>query len=82
LTGLTSWWELPWCIGRSRDVRLIAAMLEFFDLISIQGLLDLPLAQGSFTWSNNHDISSWSHLDRFLVSPEWEVSRSSLEKAS
>jgi hypothetical protein len=35
--------------------------------------MDLPLARGSFTWSNNHDISSWSRIDRFLVSPYWEV---------
>jgi len=35
--------------------------------------MDLPLTGKSFTWSNNQDISSWSHIDRFLVSPDWEV---------
>jgi endonuclease/exonuclease/phosphatase family metal-dependent hydrolase len=35
--------------------------------------MDLPLLGGSFTWSNNQETSSWSRLDRFLVSPNWEV---------
>jgi hypothetical protein len=33
--------------------------------------MDLPLAGGVSTWSNS---MSWSRLDRFLVSPEWELS--------
>jgi len=84
LAGLSSWWELPWCIGgdfnvtrflveRSRDVRLNAAMMEFSNFISVQGLMDLPLAEGSFMRSNNQENPSWSRLDRFLVSPDWEV---------
>lgn len=42
LAGLSSWWELPWCIGgdfnvirfpfeRSRDVCLNATIMEFSD---------------------------------------------------
>jgi len=60
LAGLSSWWELPWCIGgdfnvtrfpaeRSREVRLNAAMMEFSDFIFEQGLMDFPLAGGTFT---------------------------------
>jgi hypothetical protein len=71
LAGLSSW-ELPWCIGdnfnvtrflaeRLRDVRLNAAMLEFSDFIFEQGLMDIPLAKGSFTWFNNQENPSWSH---------------------
>jgi hypothetical protein len=45
-------------------------MTKFSNFISEQGLMDLLLAGGSFTWSNN---SSWSRLDRFLVSPDWEA---------
>jgi hypothetical protein len=45
-------------------------MMEFSDFIFEQDLMDLPLAGGPFTWSNNQ---SWSRLDRFLVSPDWEV---------
>jgi hypothetical protein len=33
--------------------------------------MDLPLAGGMSTWAN---YLSWSRLDRFLVSPEWELS--------
>jgi len=92
LAGLSSWWELPWCIGgdfnvtrfpaeRSRDVRLNAAMMEFSNFIFEQDLMDLPLTGGPFTWSNNQEFSSWSRLDRFLVSPDWEVKfPSSLQK--
>jgi hypothetical protein len=35
--------------------------------------MDLPLAGGSFTWSNNQENPTWSGLGRFLVSPDWEV---------
>jgi hypothetical protein len=81
LAGLMSWWELPWCIGgdfnvtrfpneRSGDGRFRSDMMDFSDFISEQGLMDLPLAGGTFTWSN---LSSWSRLDRFLVSPDWEA---------
>jgi hypothetical protein len=40
-----------------------------------QGLMDLPMAGGESTWSNN---LTWSRFDRFLVSPEWEFCFSSL----
>lgn len=45
-------------------------MIEFSEFISEQGLMDLSLAGGSFMWSNN---SSWSRLDEFLVSLDWEA---------
>jgi hypothetical protein len=34
--------------------------------------MDFPLAGGTFTWSNNQENPSWSRLDRFFVSPDWE----------
>jgi hypothetical protein len=43
----------------------------FADFIAEMGLMDLPLAGGVSTWSNN---MSWSRLDRFLVSLKWEFS--------
>jgi hypothetical protein len=46
-------------------------MTAFTDFIVEQGLMDLPLLGGVFTWSNN---LSWSRLDHFLVSLEWELS--------
>jgi hypothetical protein len=82
LAGLLSIWDMPWCIGgdfnatifqseRSGGAGLRQAAMEFADFIADQGLMDLPLAGGVSTWSNS---LSWSRLDRFLVSPEWEMS--------
>jgi hypothetical protein len=81
LADLLSLWYLPCCIGGDFNVirfpckrigvtRLSSTMTKFSDFISEQGLMDLPLARGSFTWSNN---SSWSRLGRFLVSLYWEA---------
>ena len=52
---------------RSGSARLDHAM-EFSDFISELGLMDLPLAGGSFTWSISQDPPLWSRIDRFLVS--------------
>ncbi|XP_042980834.1 uncharacterized protein LOC122310767 [Carya illinoinensis] len=43
-------------------------MEEFSECIFDLNLVDLPLARGTATWSNK----SWSRLDCFLISPEWE----------
>lgn len=40
---------------RSGEARLCFVMMEFSDFISDQGLMDLPLARGSFTWALSHD---------------------------
>jgi len=75
------WWDLTWCIGSDFNVtrfpcerlgiaRFSLAMIEFSEFISEQGLMNLSLAGGSFMWSNN---SSWSRLDKFLVSLDWEA---------
>jgi hypothetical protein len=80
LAGLMSLWEVPWCIGgdfnatlfhdeRFRGVSHRSAVADFADFVAEQGLMDLPMAGGESTWSNN---LTWSRLDRFLVSPEWE----------
>jgi hypothetical protein len=55
-------------------------MLEFFNFISKQGLMDIPLVGGSFTWSSNRDLPSWSRIDRYLVSLDWEAQLSNLVK--
>jgi hypothetical protein len=58
LAGLMSWWNLPWCIGgdfivtrfpsERSEVACRLAMSDFSDFLHEQGLLDLPLAGGSF----------------------------------
>ena len=47
-------------------------MLDFLEFIFYQGLMDISLVGGNLIWSNNHDSQSWSRIDRFLLSPEWE----------
>jgi hypothetical protein len=81
LAGFLSLWDSPCALvvismfirfpcERLGVTRLSPAMTKFSNFILEQGLMDLPLAKGSFTWSNNF---SWSRLDRFLVSLDWET---------
>jgi hypothetical protein len=54
LAQLLSWWNLPWCIGgRSSAAYFRPTMVEFSDFIFDQGLMNFPLVDGTFTWSNN-----------------------------
>jgi endonuclease/exonuclease/phosphatase family metal-dependent hydrolase len=80
--GLISLWEVTWCIGEDFYVSLhfderlegVAhrfAVFDFAYFVTEQGFMDLPLAGGESTWSNN---LSWSKLDHFLVNPEWDFS--------
>jgi len=47
-------------------------MMHFSEIIFDQGLMDIPLVDESFTWSNNRDSQVWSRIDRFLLSTKWE----------
>jgi hypothetical protein len=83
LAGMMSWWNMLWCIGGDFNVTRFPsersgaacrlAMADFSDFLHEQGLLDLPLAGGFFTWSLAQDPPKWSRIDRFLISPEWEA---------
>ena len=79
LYGLNSWWSVPWCVGGDFNVvrflserlgsnSFTATMQEFSNFISEQGLIDLPLQGGAFTWSNSREVASKARLDRFLFS--------------
>ena len=56
----------------SGSTSFTVAMREFSNFISEQGLIDIPLQGGSFTWSNSHEVASNARLDRFLFSGDWE----------
>jgi endonuclease/exonuclease/phosphatase family metal-dependent hydrolase len=60
---------------RSGGARRRRAVADFANFIAEQGLMNLPLSGGMSTWSNS---LSWSRLDRFLVSTEWNLRYSNL----
>ncbi|XVF77493.1 hypothetical protein PTKIN_Ptkin14bG0048800 [Pterospermum kingtungense] len=71
---------VPWCLGgdfnavRRAEEKLRAnynynAMEAFLDFIKNQGLVDLPMVGGRFTWQNNLSPPTRCRLDRFLVDP-------------
>ncbi|XP_023904183.1 uncharacterized protein LOC112015948 [Quercus suber] len=83
LFGLNSWWNVPWCVGgdfnvvrlpseRSGSTSFTAAMREFSNFISEQGLIVILFQGGSFTWSNTCEVAVKARLDRFLFSADWE----------
>ena len=83
LSGVQHWWDVPWCVGGDFNVvrfpsehlgaaGYTSSMFDFSDFISINGLVDIPMEGGSFTWFNNRDTVSMSRLDRFLFTTEWE----------
>ena len=83
LVGLNSWWNVPWCVGgdfnvvrfsseRSGSTSFTVAMWEFSSFISEQGLIDILLQGGFFTWSNSREVVSKARLDRFLFFADWE----------
>uniref|UniRef100_A0A2N9G6G4 Endonuclease/exonuclease/phosphatase domain-containing protein n=1 Tax=Fagus sylvatica TaxID=28930 RepID=A0A2N9G6G4_FAGSY len=82
LTGIRSWWDVPWCFGGDFNVvrfpsekvgssNFSPSMYDFSDFIASNGLIDIPLTGGDFTWSNNREVSSLSQIDRFLYSADW-----------
>lgn len=46
----------------------------FNDMISNLGLIEIPLKDRSFTWSNMHDTSLLEQLDWVFISPSWSIS--------
>ncbi|RVW21770.1 LINE-1 retrotransposable element ORF2 protein [Vitis vinifera] len=71
-----------WCVGGDFNVirrsseklggsRLTSSMRDFDSFISESELLDPPLRNASFTWSNMQESPVCKRLDRFLYSNEW-----------
>ena len=79
--GWPAWWNLLWCIrGEFNFTRFLSKrldescfcliMMEFTNFIFDEGLMDIGLVRGTFTWSNKGDTPSLFSIDRFLVSPD------------
>ncbi|RVW37380.1 hypothetical protein CK203_087736 [Vitis vinifera] len=72
-----------WCVGgdfnvirriseKMGDSRLTVNMRRFDEFIRESGLLDPPLRNAAFTWSNMQVDPICKRLDRFLFSSEWD----------
>ncbi|RVW87760.1 Transposon TX1 uncharacterized 149 kDa protein [Vitis vinifera] len=57
---------------RSRVGRLSGPMRRFSEVLDELALRDMPLQGGPYTWSGGLNGQSWSRLDRFLISEDWE----------
>ena len=80
MSGVVSWWDVPWIVGGDFNIvrypservgaeHITNPMQDFTDFIFSNGLMDIPMVGGQYTWSNNN---SRSRLDRFLFSPNIE----------
>ena len=74
---------LLWCVGGDFNVikrsseklggsSLTSSMKDFDGFIRECELLDSPLQNAPFTWSNTQESPVCKRLDRFLYSNEWE----------
>jgi hypothetical protein len=45
----------------------------FNSIIDVHDLIELDLSGRHFTWSNNRNPPTFKKLDRFLVSPDWDL---------
>jgi exonuclease III len=45
----------------------------FNSIIDVHDLIELDLSGRHFTWSNNRNPPTFEKLDRFLVSPDWDL---------
>lgn len=73
---------VPWSLGgdfneikditeRVGCLRMERGMRDFVEFINNMELVDIPMIERKFTWTNYqyHTILSW--LDRFLLSQQW-----------
>ena len=59
-------------LERSREGRLSSFMRRFAEVLNELGLRGLPLQGSPFTSRGSLNCRSMSHLDRFLVTVDWE----------
>lgn len=81
LTDLINWpWILAgdfnlvrWLVDRSGELRGFPLMDLFNGFIQAAALVDNPLKNRRFTWSNKRPQPSFSRIDRVLSSAEWNL---------
>ena len=75
--------DTRWCVAgdfntpmypseKSSNTRSNASMRSFDQVIKDMELIDLPLGNGHYTWSNFRESPICARLDRFLFTREWE----------
>ncbi|KAK1289728.1 hypothetical protein QJS10_CPB18g00243 [Acorus calamus] len=85
LSSIKEEWQAPWWWCLTGDFNIICfvdernrggpfsnAMMRFSEWVDMEGLLDLPTPNLTYTWSNFRGAPSLAKLDRFLVCSEWE----------
>ncbi|GMJ12398.1 hypothetical protein HRI_004909000 [Hibiscus trionum] len=76
--------KIPWCLGGDFNLVLdpeekmgfscnLALINAFRSFVNEVGVRDLPLMGGKFTWSNHREHPTFVRLDRFLLSPDFEL---------
>ena len=82
LAGLGEICGENWCVGgdfnvvrfaseKNKTIRARRSMRCFNEIIAELSLIDPPLSNGEYTWSNFRENPTCSRLDRFLLSPGW-----------
>lgn len=77
-------WDILWCLGGDFNAirfshekrgasRITRSMRGFNKFVNDYALVNPPLLNATFTWSNFQDLPSCNRLDRFLFNCEWEV---------
>lgn len=73
----------PWCIGGDFNItrrpqerfpvgRLTKGMKKFNKFIEETSLLEIPLANGRFSWERDGTANAVSLIDRFFISKQWD----------
>ncbi|KAK1310988.1 hypothetical protein QJS10_CPA08g00605 [Acorus calamus] len=83
LSAVRAAWGVPGCIAgdfnitrycgeRNRDDQESRTMQIFSEWINEEALLDLPIPNHAFTWSNMRDDPALARLDRVLIDMDWD----------
>ncbi|KAK1313623.1 hypothetical protein QJS10_CPA06g00033 [Acorus calamus] len=81
LSAVRAEWNYPWVIlgdfnvtryvgDRNRPGPISPGMTSFSSWIDEEGLLDIPLCNSSYTWSNMQEVPSMARLDRVLLNTD------------